>query len=243
MKYITCLMICFILFVSCTKDTNNDEPQLLSVYVEDANFELGAVIACAASEELTNNILTFYYPEPDASNIRYYQTDSLNVDESDFSNYNRVLFDSEPVFNGYLERFVQSSNLERWIMVTFELDDEIKISNPIRTKQNTKPTVWNDIVTIEQPQSSMPNFSWEDNLLGDNAIYFQVLTDVNNNFLSGTYTYENNFKYYILDNVVLNINTQAPPDLIVNNTYNFTLMDVSLDNWVNLVVNKSFIVK
>lgn len=46
--------------------------------------------------------------------------------------------------------------------------------------------------------------------------------------------------YYNTSNVVLNITTQTPPSLIVGNNYNFTLMDVSEDNWVNLVIQKTF---
>ena len=234
------LVVCIFLCISCTKNDDVNTEQTLVSYIEGENFELGGVIACAASDEITNNILTFYYPVSGATNIRYFQTDSLEVDESDFSNYNPVFFDSEPVFNGYLERFIQASDVERWIIVTFEVDGEIKISNPIRSKQHTKPTVWNDVVSIDHTVSAMPSFSWEDNPVGDNAIYFQVITDADNNFLSGTYTYDNTFKYYTLDNVILNITTQTPPDLVIGNTYNFTLMDVSLDNWVNSVINKSF---
>jgi len=240
MKCIKYLAICLFSLVSCEKDSDENILQTLALYVEGENVELGAVIACATSNQTTNDIITFYYPETGASNIRLYQTDTLGVDESDFSNYNQAVFNSDLVFNGHLEKFVQSSDIERWVIVTFELNNEIKISNPIRTKQITKPTVWNDDVTIDQSQSRMPSFSWTDNPLGDNAIYFQVISDAQNNLLSGTYTYENKFQYYNTSNVVLNVTTQTPPALIIANEYNFTLMDVSEDNWVNWVVSKAF---
>ena len=87
----------------------------------------------------------------------------------------------------------------------------------------------------------MPQFSWATNALGDNAIYFQVISDAEDNLISGTYTTESQFQYYNTSNVVLNITQGVPPALVSNATYNFTLMDVSLDNWVNLVVQKPFI--
>jgi len=59
--------------------------------------------------------------------------------------------------------------------------------------------------------------------------------------LSGTYTFEQHFSYYVLDNVVLNITEETPPVLETATPYNFTLMGVSEDNWVNLFIQKSFI--
>ena len=242
MNKIKYIILCLSILFSCSED-NDDVIQTLNVYTQGRNFETGAVIACAASDKDTGEILTFYYPESGASNLRFYETNNTEVDENDFTNYTRNLLKSEPFFNGYLGKFTQNSSNEKWIIVTMELEGEIKLSNPIRTKQVSKPTVWNDEVVINQSQSRMPNFMWQDNPEGDNAIYFQVVSDENDNLLSGTYTYDNQFQYYNTGNVVLNITTQIPPDLTLNKNYNFTLMDVSLDNWVNWVIQKPFISK
>ncbi|GAA3636279.1 hypothetical protein [Flavivirga jejuensis] len=237
-KYISILLV---LLISCSED-NDDVLQTLQTYTQGEKIEMGAVIACTASDKDSGAILTFYYPEEGASDVRYYETDNVEVKNDDFSNYTRVLLNSEPVFNGYLGRFTQNASNEKWIIVTFKLDGEIKISNPIRSKQITKPTVWNDEVIIDQSQSGMPIFTWQNNAFGDNAIYFQVVSDEQGNLLSGTYTYENQFQYYNTSNVVLNITTETAPVLSIGEPYNFTLMDVSEDNWVNLVIlNKNFI--
>jgi len=42
------------------------------------------------------------------------------------------------------------------------------------------------------------------------------------------------------DNVVLNITRETPPQLDPEQSYQFTLMGVSEDNWVNLLVQKEF---
>ncbi|WP_418604539.1 hypothetical protein [Hwangdonia sp.] len=238
LKYI---LVCLFAFTSCSKDADDDLRNTLEAYVLNRSFEVGAVIACAASDENTNEILTFYYPESGATHIRLYETENAQVDQNEFSNYVQITIPNEPFFNGYLGKFVQSSSNEKWIIVTFELHGEIKMSNPIRSKQNTKPTVWNSEVVIDQSQPNMPNFMWEDDAFDDNAIYFQVVSDAQNNLLSGTYTYENHFQYYNTSNVVLNITTQqTPPLLISGNNYNFTLMDVSENNWVNWGILKTF---
>ena len=86
----------------------------------------------------------------------------------------------------------------------------------------------------------MPNFSWEDGSYSDTKIYFQVVSDDENNLISGTYTFESMFQFYDLENVVLNI-TKGTPDMLERSAdYNFTLMGVSEDNWVNLFSQKSF---
>lgn len=242
MKTLGYIFLCALILSSCNDDTDDAINITLQDYTNGASFETGAVIACAASDALSAEVLTFYYPEPASTNPRFYQTASINVDETDFSNYTQIVLDSSPVFNGTLRRFSQSATSDSWIIVTFELGGEIKISNPIRTKITSKPTLWSDIVSVDQTQSQMPTFSWQDNVAGDNAIYFQVVSDNQDNLLSGTYTNQNQFQYYKLDNVVLNITLNTPPVLQTGLSYNFTLMDVSLDNWVNVVtLNKSFI--
>ncbi len=237
------LLKCILIFAFLASCTNDDELQLdnkLSTYVLNRTIVIGEVIACAASDTNTNDVLVFYYPEYGALNIRLYETVDDEVDKNEFSNY--VIIETQPIpfFNGYLGKIVRNNTTEKWIIITFELNGEIKISNPIRTKQIVKPTVWSDKVTIDQQTTIMPKFTWENNAFGDNAIYFQVVSDTQDNLLSGTYTFENQFQYYNTTNVVLNITTETPPNLVLGSFYNFTLMDVSEDNWVNTVIEKTF---
>jgi len=237
LKYILVLLV----LVSCSSDYDDIiDSNSLAAYVLDRDANLGGIIACAASDALNDNVLIFYYPELGASNIRLYEMNSLDDNHEDFANYQLVEAESSLLFNGYLEFFERTLETEKWTIVTFELDNKIQISNPIRLKQNTKPSVWNDEVNINQDVAGMPLFTWEDNAYGDNAICFQVITNTNNDLLSGTYTYENQFQYYNTNNVVLNITREIPPSLLSGSTYNFTLMDVSEDNWVNLVIQNQF---
>ena len=86
-----------------------------------------------------------------------------------------------------------------------------------------------------------PRFSWEDGIIDESVIYFQIISDEANNFISGTYTFEKEFTFYDLSNVVLNItDTTSTPTLEPNQDYKFTMMGVSEDNWVNLFIEKEF---
>jgi len=226
--------------LSCSSEQPIVNDTNLFEYLEDKTFEVGAVIACAASEENTNNVLVFYYPEEGATDIKLYESVDADIDPNTFLNYELVNEESTPFFNGYLGKFTRTLSVEKWTIVTYELNGQIKVSNPIRIKQNTKPSVWSENVIIDQSANMMPKFSWTNNAFGDNAIYFQVISDAQDNLLSGTYTYENEFQYYNTTNVVLNITIQTPPNIIEGNFYKFTLMDVSEDNWVNGVIQKTF---
>ncbi|MBA6156903.1 hypothetical protein H3Z83_10280 [Tenacibaculum sp. S7007] len=146
-------------------------------------------------------------------------------------------------FNGYLGRFVRNSTEDVWCIVTYKSSGKFHKSNPIRLKSQSKPTEWTDKVTIDESESLTPKFLWDDGIVKENRIYFQVITDADNNLLSGTYTYDKWFQYYKLSNVVLNITRETPPNLIKENNYDFTMMGVSEDNWVNLVIQKTLTIK
>lgn len=232
-----------ILIHSCTPDDDLKTYQNLQEYINiNTRLELDEVIACAASDTDNSDVsYIFYYPVPEATEVQYFETVNADVDPNDFALYKPVVYDKEPVFNGYLERFVRNDTNEVWCIVTYLTEGKLHKSNPIRLKHQTKPTEWINTVAIDFTQTKMPKFVWNDGTVTENTIYFQVITDQNNDLLSATYTYDKWFQYYDLDNVVLNVTRNSPPDLIIDNSYRFTLMGVSVDNWVNLVIEKPFV--
>ncbi|OSY87158.1 hypothetical protein WH52_12900 [Tenacibaculum holothuriorum] len=235
-----CYIIVFLVLGACSSDdpTIHTLQDLIQV---NSHLQQDEVIACAASKKDNNQIAyVFYYPIPTATNIQYFETENTQVDKNNFSLYKPIDLPKEDVFNGYLGRFVRDNNKETWCIVTYMSNGKFHKSNPILLKHQNKPTEWTDNVTIDSNSSLSSKFYWEDGTVKENAIYFQVLTDASNNLLSGTYTYEKCFQYYNTSNVVLNVTRNEPPNLIANNEYHFTMMGVSEDNWVNLVIQKSF---
>jgi len=240
------VVLCISIFYSCSEDTDVIVPRNLEEYrATFGDQDFGNVIACAATQNgnasLTN---VFYYPEDGASDIRYYEAESIDDDSLDYTKYRRQNLDASNVFGGKLQRFLRNSSSENWAIVTYVVAGKLHISNPIRIKNNSKPTVYQDEVGITYPSTLTPRFTWEDNAVDDNDIYFQVISQNINNvdeFISGTYTNDNFFQYYDTSNVVLNITDGTPQDLEIDTEYNFTLMDVSDDNWVNLIIEDSFV--
>ena len=237
----------FFAIVSCQSDDTAESIDVgntvkLSDMIVNRTIETGAVISCAASDATNTDVVNvYYYLEEGATNVRFFETNTTNVDKDDYTTYNELIINSTTLFDGFIYQFSRTFAQEQWVIIAFELDGEAKLSNPIRTKNITKPTVWTDEVVINQETSKMPKFTWEHNANGDNAIYFQVVSTVDNGLLSGTYTYENEFQYYDTSNVVLNISEENPSGLTIDSSYKFTLMDVSEDNWVNTVIQDIFV--
>ena len=240
-KFIICFLAIACLFTSCNNDEEGAQSAVLSQVIEFySGLEADEVIACAASKENDpTTTYVYYYPIPGATNVQYFETNSTGVITDNYANYYEIQLPEEDVFSGYMKRFVRTGDTEAYGIVTYLSEGKFHMSNPIRLKNKIRPTSYSDEVIIDQSQSLMPSFSWND-IHTDNAIYFQVISDANNDFISGTYTIEREFQYYQLDNVVLNINREVPSDLSLNQLYNFSMLAVSQDNWVNYIIEKSF---
>ena len=231
------------LFISCSQDfDDSQEDNILSTALVGKEVVLGNVIACAASNEDPSVVSIFLYPREGVTNINFYETSTVAVDNMDFSNYQLGDASLVDVFNGYLLKYEVAPTLEKWVIVSFEEDGAIQLSNPIRLKHLSRATEYlPQNIAIDLAEPTMPIFTWQDGTFDDTAIYFHVISDANDELFSGTYTFERLFQYYNLENVVLNITeVQPPPTLLQGQDYNFTLLAVSEDNWVNLFATRTF---
>jgi hypothetical protein len=229
------------LVLSCSTDALNEEATLNDSLASKQVIR-DNVIACAASNSDDNLISVFFYPRQGVTNIRYFETIDASFDKNDFDNYTQVDIPIIDVFNGFLKKYEIASDVEKWVIIAFDEEGQTHLSNPIRLKQNTKPTEYDMQNVSIDTSTTMPFFSWQDGSYDDTKIYFQVVSDEANNLLSGTYTFDRNFQYYKLDNVVLNITKGTPPVLTSGDQYGFTLLAVSEDNWVNLFAEVPFVV-
>lgn len=234
-------------FVSCNKDADLQKNILADYLKLNDTLELADLVACAGGSE--NGLLgleseptdVFFYPIKGATDFRYFEIENI-ADSSDFSKYIARELNDEPIFNGYLWKFNNTKFTgERMGIVTYKSPGKIHVCSPIRLKTNTKPTEVNSGLVDVVENGVTPSFFWEDGLIKENVIYFQVISDLENNFISGTYTFEKEFTFYDLSNVVFNItDTTFIPSLEPNSDYKFTLMGVSEDNWINLFAEKEF---
>ena len=245
---IICLSLLTAAFYSCSTEGEGNGGANYSNLAEylalDHRLDSGNVIACSASDKFdSTKVYTFFYPDTLSSSYKCFETDSVILDNKDFSLYKELDLSMEDVFNGYLKRFIRNDSTEGWAIVTFKKSGACHHSNPIRYKHLEKATEWTDQVQIDHSDALNPVFTWDDGRIKENVIYFQVISDENGDLLSGTYTHNKTFKYNDFSNVVFDVNRHQPPNLVVGKTYNFTLMAVSLDNWVNMVIEKDFTIQ
>lgn len=252
--FISFIFIVPCIFFSCKGDDQEmSAATLQSIINENANLTpFNELVACAAGgqegflEDDNFPLSMFFYPELNASSFKYYETESSSANPNDLSLFVEKERAHEPLFNGFLRRFyLPEPEKDTWARVSFIANDTLWYCKPVRIKYFEKPTQYApELCQIDLNNAVEPIFTWQDGIADDNFIYFQVISDDNNNALSGTYTNDLSFQYYYLDNVVFNVTRpgQVQP-LQVDSTYNFTLMGVSNDNWVNLIMDKNFVVE
>jgi len=250
MRYFLFSIFIFIVFSNCkkTNEINPNEVVLLTDYLEiNEELEQAELIACAGGTpdgflgQPESPSSVFFYPIEGAYDFRYFESDDIN-NPNDFSRYRAKDLPHIPVFNGYLRRFLNTPfEGERMGIVTYRTPGKLHRCNPIRQKTNAHPTEINPSLVEVDEMGIHPKFIWQDGLVQENAIYFQVISDSDENLISGTYTFEPQFTFYELDNVVLNItDSTSLPTLEPDQQYYFTMMGVSEDNWVNLLIEKEF---
>jgi len=254
MKQLGYLLFIFV-FLACGEqeiDTIIDATNLAE-FVDEAEERLvrDSLIACAlggqgtflSNDDATLPVSILFYPEGNATDFKYFETATIEVNPDDLTNYEQKELPHTPIFNGYLRRFERAAiDQNIWCRVTFIRDGNLHISNAIRIKYSDIPTEHNtSLLAIDQAEPGSPNFTWEDGIIPENVIYFHALLDADGELVSGTYTFDRQFQFYNLSNVVLNIRDVTPaPSLIPNDDYQLVIMGVSLDNWVNLLLDVSF---
>ena len=224
----------------------------LSSYISQLNLPVqrDSLIACAASgqfgilqDDMEQPVSILYLPLENIRDLRYFEATSLPDDFEDFSAYRGMPLTNSPLLDGVLRKLNRpATSQEAAGFVTFIRNNKLFISNRIHIKDSFQPTVFlNNEITINQNVSLMPEFSWQD-LSGEmDAIYFHVMSDENDVQISGTYTFETNFQFYNLDNVVLNITDPTSNPMLINNRdYILSIMAVSIDNWVNFLATREF---
>ncbi|MEL7001226.1 MAG: hypothetical protein AAFN93_00685 [Bacteroidota bacterium] len=241
------LFILIVTLLSCDEEVNLEERILADYIALNSSLELTDLVACAAGRQegflgsIDEPTDVFFYPISGATDFRYFEAETIS-DSLDFSKYTRKALESEPIFNGYLWKFNNKPfSGERMGVVTYRTPGKLHVCTPIRLKTYVKPTEINPSLAAINPNGTNPSFSWEDGVIEENVIYFQVISDTDNNLISGTYTIEKEFTFYDLSNVVFNITEpNSTPTLELNKEYKFTLMGVSEDNWVNFFFEKNF---
>ena len=130
---------------------------------------------------------------------------------------------------------------DEWIIMTYIIEDKIKVSSPIRVNNLFQRTEYLEDISIDQNESGTANFDWTIQSYDTNAFFFEIMKNNSSDVLSLTFTNESNFQYFNLENVTLNLSETSPPQLELGSDYEFTVLDIGLDNWINSIYQQSFV--
>ncbi len=245
------MLVATVLFFSCGKEEDTAPVGSLQAYVDDNGTwtPFNELIACAAGgqsgflDDPTGPLSMFFYPKPYSTNFKYYETTSTSDDPNDLALFVEREVPQEPLFNGFMKRFILPEPAQDvWARVSYLSNDTLWYCKAVKVKYNAKPSTFApEICTVDLSEPLEPIFSWEDEADNENVIYYQLVSDERGDALSATYTTDQQYQFYNTENVVLNVTRPGPIlPLLPNKDYNFILMGVSEDNWVNLIVAKPF---
>ncbi len=249
-RYSIYLLLLTGLLSACSKEESAFGDGTLGKYIAELGLptQRDSLIACAASgqhgilkDNFNNDISIIFYPPTGAMNYRYYELATPAAGTIDLRDFKLKELNHVPLLNGYLRKFV-GNIADKLCLVTFVKDSKLFISDPITIKGTSQPTTFNPSGTnIFNASSLSPSFNWNPTATRIDKIYFQIIADADGDLISGTYTESTNFTFYDLSNVVLNIrDITPPPTLTADQEYQFVMMGVSDDNWVNVLVDTTF---
>ncbi len=240
---------------------SSSEPQttLAEYYAKFSELPRRAdLIACAAGGHMSMKtgaaepVSVFFYPKDKATDIRIFEAKSLQTDTLDFANFEEKRWPVDPVFNGYLRRYrTDYLKRETWMVITSVTNDTLHTSGMIHLRVDTQPTKIDmmgvsmaeatDGLQFQWPDDSTAAAQFTDSSPAD-AVYFEVVSNSAGDLVSGTYTRQPNFTFYDTKNVFINIrDIDPPPSLESGQNYEFMVMAVSGDNWVNRILKREFV--
>ena len=255
LKLTYAFLLTVLVFTGC--DNSTDETPLpensLAALIQELGLPIqrDSLIACAASgqngflrEASGQPVSVIYLPLENAESTWYFETESLVADKTDYSLYTRANLSESPLLNGFLRKFRHPGAEQEVIGIVASVrSGKLFLSNEINIKYSNQPTDFDpQQISIDQSTALMPRFSWPASEQAEDAIYFHVVSDAQDNLISGTYTFDREFQFYNLDNVVLNINDTDPaPALQSGEANRISVMAVSEDNWVNFFGSREFL--
>lgn len=235
MRFGAVILILLVLGACKKKPEQSELEQFIS---ENQGRSEDFLIACAAGnmEEFMGSterpISIFYYNVDGASTATLYvKSEEGRKDELCY--YSKADEVPETLFNGRMGRFAVSKDFtDKWVIVTYTTGSTYHVSDPILLRADTHPTVdiSNKILIAGDPLQ--PDINWHAEGVRGNVIYFSLISNAANDFVSGVYTEEKEWSFYDLSNVVLNVTPTIDPTLDSQDSYVYTNMGVGEDNWV-----------
>lgn len=241
---IAAIILGVLVLASCDKKpVQSDLEQFIT---ENQGRSEDFLIACAAGnmEEFMGDaerpISIFFYNVDGASTASLYVKSEEGKPE-EYCYYSKVDMFPESMLNGRMGRFPVSKDFtDKWVIVTYTTGTTYHVSDPILLRADTHPTIDISNKIVAMGDSLQPEFNWHADPIKGNVIYFSLISNSANDFVSGVYTEDKMWDFYDLTNVVLNVTPTMNPTLNSQDSYVYTNMGVGQNNWVRTFGTLSF---
>lgn len=241
----TLVIIIVTVLTSCIKDDSVpivfEDIVILGNELGDNLYQTDAIFAFAANDQTESahtNIYTVI--ENGATDIKFYESDYPNINSQDLFSYKLMEIQPSLINDAKVKTYRHTFLRDEWIIMTYKIDNKIKLSSPVRINNLFHPTNFIEAVNIDQDLNGSASFNWDVQSYDANAFFFEIMKDDNSQVLSLTFTNDSNFQYFNLANVTLNLSENTPPSLEQGRNYDITILDIGLDNWINSVYNRTF---
>lgn len=223
------------LLFSCTSPSDKN----LQEYTSSFEAVKDNLVSCAASDPSNDNAsIVFYKTIAGANNLRFWHSETYSEDLLDYTILDQLVADD--LFNGFMGKYDTSIG-NGSVILSLEKGDTLIYCKPIEILSKDQEALRDNDINIDQSDILNPSFDWPESTIDPSSIYFHLIVDSDDNeAISGTYSYENTFTFYMLDNVVFNVTEKSDPQLFVDKNYEITLMQVSDNNWVTKISTKVF---
>lgn len=233
---VTTIIIGLFVLASCNKKA--EQSDLENYVAENQGVTKDFLIACAAGnmDEFMGSterpVSVFYYNVDGASTASLYVKSEEGA-KDEYQYYSKAEEAPESLFNGRMGRFgISTEYAGKWVIVAYKTGTTYNISDPIFVRADTHPTVDINSNIEVLGTSTEPEFNWQSENVAGNVIYFSLISNTSDDFVSGVYTEERRWNFYDLSNVVLNVTPTMNPTLSTQDSYTYINMGVGEDNWV-----------
>lgn len=241
MRFVFLTLLFLITYTACAPESPSDSD--LQAYSQFFGLVESDVVSCASTyfvPTATNDsdrAIVYYRTIEGQQDVRLWYSDTS---DSDFEKFKPLITTETNLLSGFMGSFEISKTIGT-IILTLTVGDELHYCEPIHLNSTTQSTAINSSISVSQPISTTPTFKWEESLIDPSSIYFQLITIKGEpKAISATYTYETNFTFYDLSNVVFNVTDSLNPTLQSGLEHEIILMSVSDDNWVTEIGRLEF---
>lgn len=241
-----------LLFAACKEEDTDEAGYSLRSYIKDNGdpvIQMDSILAYATEsipsfmENTGDPISVFYLPPENSTEYIMFESDKYSINVNDLTTFYEIALESRTEYDGAFVRFLHPAlEFPRWARISCKKNGQILISNAFLINTMSDSTKYcPGLVEIDFDQLTQPLFSWYNDSIPGTSMYLQIVATADQEMLSGTFTTDQYFQFYVLDNVIRNIHDVSPsPVLTKGQTYSFTVLGMGADYWVEMVSDSTF---